>query len=82
MPALTIGSCWPIPVCFPLAPINEAPLLKRLAHTRAVTHLVTMSRNPGGITSGRTDQRGGVRALRSGITTSAPGRSSPGSSAR
>jgi lipopolysaccharide/colanic/teichoic acid biosynthesis glycosyltransferase len=52
------------PLCFPLEPVHEAPLVERLPHSRAATHLVTMSRNPGGTTDRvRIDRRGGVRGI-------------------
>lgn len=52
------------PLCFPLEPIAEGPVLARLAHSGSAIHLVSMSQNPGGMTDRvQYDRRGVVRGI-------------------
>ena len=53
------------PLCFPLEPIAEGPVLARLAYSTSAIHLVSMSQNPGGMTDRvQFDRRGAVRGIR------------------
>jgi lipopolysaccharide/colanic/teichoic acid biosynthesis glycosyltransferase len=52
------------PLSFPLEPVHETSLVERLPRSREATHLVTMSRNPGGIADRvRIDRRGEVQGI-------------------
>jgi lipopolysaccharide/colanic/teichoic acid biosynthesis glycosyltransferase len=53
------------PLCFPADPIDARMVLRRLASTGSVIHLVAMNANPEGVTDGvQLDRVGSVRGVR------------------